>query len=281
MGEATSLEELVPKTLEVSLDATGVLHVTLSRPKARNAMSLQMVGELRAVLDAVLDRRDVRAIVLRGAGGHFCAGGDIKDMAKARMSPPKDGEVDPVAEVNRAFGHMITQVDRAPQAVVAVLEGAVLGGGFGLACVADVAIARADAKFGLPETGLGVPPAQIAPFLVRRLGLSQARRLAVTGGRFDGAAAHAMGLVHELASDDEGLARCLEGVLSQIRRCAPGAVASTKHLMLQVGAVDHDVLLDEAARSFAEQARGPEGTEGMTAFVQKRRPHWADAPKSE
>lgn len=278
MSDGATVESLDPQTLALRLDETGVLHVTLSRPKARNAMSLVMVAELEAVLDAAIES-EVRALVLRGAEGHFCAGGDIKDMAKARMSAPAEGERDPVAEVNRAFGRMMTKVDRAPQAVVAVLEGAVLGGGMGLACVADVAIARGDAKFGLPETGLGVPPAQIAPFLVRRLGLSQARRLAVTGGRFDGAAAHAMGLVHELVADDAELSATLDRVLSQIRRCAPGAVASTKYLMMQVGAVEHERLLDEAADLFAEQARGPEGVEGMTAFVQKRKPRWADADK--
>jgi len=270
------LEELTPTTLLVRLDEGGALHVTLHRPDARNAMSLQMVAELEAVFDAVLDRRDVRAIVLRGTGGHFCAGGDIKDMAKARMSTPKAGESDPVAAVNRAFGRAITKADRAPQAVVAVLEGAVLGGGFGLACVADVAIAHADASFGLPETSLGLPPAQIAPFLVRRLGLSQARRLAVTGARLTGAQAHALGLVHELARDDAELVAVLERVLGEIRRCAPGAVAATKHVMLQVGAVDHERLLDEGAERFAAAARGPEGVEGMTAFIGKRRPRWAD-----
>ncbi len=277
MSDATTLEALRPATLRLDLDQGGALHVTLHRPEVRNAMSLEMVAELEAVLDAVLDRRDVRVLVLRGAGGHFCAGGDVKDMAKARMTAPRPGEPDPVAEVNRAFGRAITKVDRAPQAVVAVLEGAVLGGGFGLACVADVAIAHAEASFGLPETGLGLPPAQIAPFLVRRLGLSQARRLAVTGGRLSGAQAHALGLVHELGHDDAALATVLARVLGEIRRCAPGAVAATKHLMLQVGAVDHERLLDEGAERFAAAARGPEGVEGMTAFIGKRKPRWADA----
>jgi isohexenylglutaconyl-CoA hydratase len=271
------LEALEPTTLLLRLEA-GALHVTLHRPAVRNAMSLQMVTELEAVLDAVLDRRDVRALVLRGTGGHFCAGGDVKDMARARMSTPKDGEPDPVAAVNRAFGRVITKADRAPQAVVAVLEGAVLGGGLGLACVADVAITHADASFGLPETGLGLPPAQIAPFLVRRLGLSQARRLAVTGARLTGTEAHALGLAHELAQGDDELQVRLERVLAEIRRCAPGAVAATKHLMLQVGAVDHERLLDEGAERFAAAARGPEGIEGMTAFIGKRRPRWADTP---
>lgn len=273
---APTLEELAPRSLLLRLDEGGALHVTLHRPESRNAMSLAMVDELEAVLDAIRDRRDVRVIVLRGSGGHFCAGGDIKDMAKARMTTPKAGEPDPVAAVNRAFGRAITKADRAPQAVVAVLEGAVLGGGFGLACVADVAIAHAGASFGLPETSLGLPPAQIAPFLVRRLGLSQARRLAVTGGRVGGAQALALGLVHELVHDEAELTAALERVLGEIRRCAPGAVAATKHLMLQVGAVDHERLLDEGAERFAAAARGPEGLEGMTAFIGKRGPRWAD-----
>lgn len=273
------LEALGPQTLALRLEPSGVMHVTLARPEARNAMSLAMVAELEALLDAVRDRREVRALVLRGAGGHFCAGGDVKDMAKARMSQPEEGKGDPVAEVNRSFGRLITAMDRAPQAVVAVLEGAVLGGGMGLACIADVAIAHAGAKLGLPETGLGLPPAQIAPFLVRRLGLSQARRLAVTGGRISGEQAHALGLVHELAHDEAELEAALARVLTQILRCAPGAVAATKHLMLQVGAVDLEAVLDEGAARFAEAVRGPEGVEGMSAFIGKREPVWAQGGK--
>lgn len=273
MSETNSLPACTHVRAELGDD--GVLVLVFDRPEVRNAMSLQMVSELEAVFDAVAARRDVRAVVLRGAGGHFCAGGDVKDMAGARARPAKDGEPDALEVTNRRFGAMITKVDRAPQAVVAVLEGAVLGGGMGLACVADIAIARADARFGLPETGLGIPPAQIAPFLVRRLGLSQARRLAVTGGRFGGREAAAIGLVHAVADDDAALESTLAVVLGQILRCAPGAIAATKHLMLQVGAVGLEEVLDEGARRFAEAARGPEGVEGMTAFLQKRDPSWA------
>ena len=158
------------------------LHVTLNRPAARNAMSFAMVGELIDLFTAIADDRTLRAVILRGAAGNFCAGGDIKDMATARSAEPGPDGKDPLAAGNRTFGAMLTQIEAAPQAVVAVLEGAVMGGGFGLCCVSDVAIAHVDAKFRLPETGLGVPPAQIAPFIVRRVGLTQARRLAVTGG---------------------------------------------------------------------------------------------------
>ncbi len=265
----------LPQTqhLRLSLE-DGVLTVLLDRPEVRNAMSLHTVSELEAAFAAVADRRDVRVVVLRGAGGNFCAGGDIKDMAAARGKPPGEEGKDALAVVNRRFGEVITTVDRAPQAVVAVCEGAVLGGGFGLACVADVTLTAADAKFGLPETGLGIPPAQIAPFLVRRLGLSQARRLAVTGGRFHGNQALAIGLAHAVADTTDALEAELAQTLQQVLRCAPAAVATTKALMNDAGVVEHEALLDRAAELFAAAARGPEGIEGMTAFMQKRRPNW-------
>jgi len=189
--------------LELRLDA-GVLHVTFNRPESRNAMSSRMLDELLATFDAIAEDRSVRVVVLRGKGGNFCAGGDIKEMASVRASLGSV-EGDPVAAHNRKFGTMLERVNGAPQATVAVLEGAVLGGGFGLACITDVAIARKDASFGLPETGIGLFPAQIAPFVVQRIGLSQARRLGVCGPRFDGAEALRLGLVHLLAESEDGI----------------------------------------------------------------------------
>ncbi|MDF3868578.1 isohexenylglutaconyl-CoA hydratase [Pseudomonas denitrificans (nom. rej.)] len=248
----------------------GVLHVTLNRPDSRNAMSLAMVSELRAVLAAVRDDRAVRAIVLRGAGGHFCAGGDIKDMAGARAAGP-----DAYAALNRAFGGLLEEAQAQPQVLVAVLEGAVLGGGFGLACVSDIALAAADAQFGLPETSLGILPAQIAPFVVKRIGLTQARRLALTAARFDGREALRLGLVHACTDSAESLGEQLAQTLDQVRRCAPGANAATKALLLATETEALGPLLDDAARQFAAAVTGAEGTEGTLAFVQKRKPNWA------
>ena len=254
------------------------LHVTLNRPDARNAMSFAMVRELMAVFAAIADDRSLRAVILRGAGGSFCSGGDIKDMAAARGAEPGPDGKDPLAASNRLFGRMLEQIEAAPQAVIAVIEGAALGGGFGLCCVSDVAIASDDARFRLPETGLGVPPAQIAPFIVRRLGLTQARRLAVTGGSLDAAQALALALVHHV-SPRTGLDDQLARVLQDIARCAPEAVATTKRLVLAAAGAHGETLstlLDAAADDFARAARGPESVEGMTAFIQKRSPQWAE-----
>ena len=266
----------LPQCESLLLEPDGpFLTVTLNRPDARNAMSLAMVEELMAVFGAVADNVDVRAIVLRGAGGHFCAGGDIKDMAGARQQAA-GGDKDAFFKLNRRFGEMITLANQQPQVVIALLEGAVLGGGFGLACVSDVAIARSDAQFGLPETGLGVIPAQIAPFVVQRIGLTQARRLALTGARFDGSEALKLGIVHEAVADDTAMDSALNRTLTAVRRCAPRANRQTKSLVLGVGEQPLETLLDQAATDFAAAVSSAEGQEGTMAFVQKRLPQWAE-----
>lgn len=260
------------ETLNLNLDGP-VLHITLNRPDSRNAMSLTMVNELMTVFEAVRNDLAIRAIVLRGAGGHFCAGGDIKDMAGARQKAA-DGNSDAYVSLNRRFGEMITAANQQPQVIITVLEGAVLGGGFGLACISDVAIAHTDATFGLPETGLGVIPAQIAPFVVERIGLTQARRLALTGIRFKGEEALRLGIVHEVAADEAGLVTSLENTLKAVRRCAPHANRVTKELVLKVGHEPMATLLDQAATDFATAVNGDEGQEGTMAFVQKRPASW-------
>ncbi|WP_223463455.1 MULTISPECIES: enoyl-CoA hydratase/isomerase family protein [unclassified Pseudomonas] len=248
----------------------GVLHITLNRPDSRNAMSLQMVAELRSVLAAVRDDRGVRALVIGGAGGHFCAGGDLKDIASARAQGSSAHR-----DMNRVFGALLQEVQQAPQVVITVLQGAVLGGGFGLACVSDIAMADHQAQFGLPETSLGLLPAQIAPFVVQRIGLTETRRLALTAARFDGHQARRMGLVHFVEHDPQALAERLDEVLAHVLCCAPGANAATKKLLLASAGQPTDALLDQAAQWFSDAVTGAEGVEGAMAFVQKRKPGWA------
>ncbi len=268
----TTLPELDTLILKVQDHA---LYITLNRPKARNAMSLKMVKELMHVFSTISDDVAIRAVVLRGSEGHFCAGGDIKDMANARTANLNDEAHDPFYELNREFGRMITYANQLPQVLIVVAEGAVLGGGFGLVCISDIALTASDAKFGLPETGLGIPPAQIAPFVVSRIGLTQARRLALLGVRFNGDKAKELGIVHESHKDPENLDNALAETLAQIKRCAPKANRITKALILQVGHQEHEALLDNAAAAFSKAVNGQEGQEGTMAFVQKRLPTWA------
>ncbi|MDP3085204.1 MAG: enoyl-CoA hydratase-related protein [Rubrivivax sp.] len=250
----------------------SVLHLTLNRPELRNAMSQLMVRELRAALAAAEADSATRVIVLRGAGGHFCAGADLKDMAAARAALATNP--DALVDVSAAFGELCVAFANTGLAVVAVLEGTVMGGGLGLACVADVAIAGTGVMFRLPETSLGIVPAQIAPYLVERLGYAEAKRLAVTGARIDANAALALRLVHEVHAAgalDQALAR----LLGEILQCAPAAVADTKALIARARFASPASMVHEAAQVFSRAALGAEGLEGTAAFLAKRKAKWA------
>src|SRR5258708_37404680 len=178
------------------------LHVTLNRPEMKNALSAEMVQELLSVVEFLEQSHDIGAVVLRGSGGTFCAGGDIKGfMAQFNTLPPAPGEKDPIALQNRRFGAFLARFDRLPQVIVTVIEGAAFGGGLGLAAVGDVALCLADGRFAPSETGLGIVPAQIAPFVAARVGVPEARRLALTGERLDGREAWRIGLVHHLCEE--------------------------------------------------------------------------------
>ena len=272
-------------TLLLKLDG-GVLHVTLNRPESRNALSTAMVADLNAVFDAVAASAPgiVRALVLRGAGGHFCAGADLKEMMansqRLGSDPNRTGSdpvyaSDPVFTYNRGFGTMLRKVGALPCVVIAVCEGAVLAGGFGFACVSDIALAHVDAKFGVPETTRGLPPAQIAPFIVERIGLTQTRRLCLTGAMFRGEEALKLGIVHELWADEAALQVRLKETLDQVLGCAPLANAMTKEIVMNAGRKPLDEVLDDAARKFSSAVRGAEAPEGIAAFMQKRKPKWA------
>lgn len=266
----------LPETSTLRLrEERGVLEVLLDRPERKNALSLQMVDELFMVFTSVIAQTALRAIVLRGAAHTFCAGADVKDM---QARGPSDADAlerkRSIARENRRLGDLLLAVEAAAQPVVAVVEGAVLGGGIGLVCASDVALASRDARFGLPETGLGLVPAQIAPFVVQRIGFTHARRLMLTGARLAAPDAYRLGLVHEVFDDTTALEDGLGRVLSEIRRCAPGANARTKRLLFSALGRETNGILDLAAQVFAEASIGDEAREGTLAFLEKRPPSW-------
>jgi isohexenylglutaconyl-CoA hydratase len=265
----------LPTTEHVRLDLQGsVLHVWLNRPEVKNALSRRMTEDLLATFAAIRDNRLVRVVVLRGAGGTFCAGGDIKNMSTSGDAPAA-GARDDLREDNRRYGAMLDAVNTAPQAVIAAVEGHAMGGGVGLACTADITIAASDAVFQMTEVRLGIVPAAISPFVVRRIGLTAARRFGVSGARLDAAGAVAVGFAHEATADAAGFDAAISAAVDDILKCAPGAVAETKRLMLAAaGATPMPELLDQAADSFAAAVRSAEGQEGTRAFVEKRKPAW-------
>lgn len=265
----------LPNTRDLSLEREGSdLTVWLDRPEAKNALSAQMADELSRVLEAVHDDRSLRTLTLRGRGGVFCAGGDIKGF----KSELQGNSPDPVAVArgNREFGELMLKLNEQPQVVIILVEGAAIGGGLGLACVGDVTIVTREARFQLSETSLGIPPAQIAPFVADRIGLTQARRLMLTGARFEGQEALRLGIGQLLAEDGEDLEQKHRDLLEQIRRCAPGANATTKRILFEATRRPRAEALDFAARGFSDCMLSDEGREGVKAFIEKRRPAWAE-----
>ncbi len=253
-------------TLDIQFSGFAA-QITLNRPEVKNAMNQQMVMDLLAAFEALRDNHDIRAIVLRGAGGTFCAGGDIKEMAQVMQGNPLANPT--------GLDTLLRTVEEAPQVVVAVIEGAALGGGFGLVCVSDIALTATTAQFGLPEVRLGIVPALISPFVLERLGLSIARQLMLTGARFDGVTAHEIGLVHEVAPP-EVIDVALKAVLDNLRECSPNAIRECKKLIFRALRESLDDTLDYRANLLSELRASPEGQEGMLAFVQKRKPKWAE-----
>lgn len=250
----------------------SILRIWFNRPEARNALTAEIVGELSAVLDAVHGDRTIRTLVLRGKGGVFCAGGDIKGFKSGMQGP---GDAAAIARGNRSFGDLMSKLDEQPQAVVMLVEGGAVGGGLGLACVGDVTIVEKDTRFQLSETSLGIPPAQIAPFVVERVGLTQARRLMLTGARFKGEEAVRIGIGHFLADGADDLERLCKDVLAEIVRCAPGANAITKAIAFEATRRPRADVLDFAAQGFASCMLSEEGREGVAAFIEKRKARWA------
>jgi len=257
--------------LELGL-SDGRLDVTFNRADQRNAMNQQMITEFCAVLDWLQSTKDVRVVVLRGAGGHFSAGGDIKERRGQLDHIEEDGR-DPLIERNIQAGKMFADLERLPQTTISAVEGSAFGGGFGYACVTDITILARSAKMGMPETTLGVVPAQIAPYVVRRIGLSEARKIALTAERIDGDTAYKLGVGQYLCDDDD-LDATVNEIVNNVLKCGPNANAVTKDIMRNVGTMPIDALSRYSAEQFAVLNRSDEGREGQAAFAEKRKPKW-------
>ena len=260
----------------VHIDTRGAfVYATLDAPATRNALTDAMVAGLADAMRLAASMPAVRALVIRGAGGSFCAGGDFGGFRAAMATEAPRTGPDPIATGNRRFGALLAQLRALPVASIAVVDGAAIGGGCGLAAACDVVLAAADARFAMPEVTLGLPPAQIAPFVASRIGVARTRRLSLTAHRFDGREAERIGLVDQACPDTAALEAALSDVLAGIARCAPGANAVTKRLILASRLLPREELLDQSADAFAACLRGDEGREGVTAFREKRKAKWA------
>lgn len=252
--------------------AANWLTIELNRPKTRNALSNEMVDDLILVLAQTARDSSLRGVTFQGRGGVFCAGGDLKGFKSDLQSDKAIGEV---KAASIKAGLLFERIATLPQVVLMLVDGAAMAGGLGMVCAGDIVAVTAKAKFALTEVTLGIPPAQIAPFVVARLGLPRAKRLMLTAARFDGAEAMEIGLADYVVADAAGFEQVEAEVQAAVRRAAPGANAITKNIALATQFLPPNKLRDLAAEGFAKAITGSEGREGIAAFLEKRKPNWA------
>lgn len=249
-----------------------VEHWTLHDPATRNALTDELVTALTQACDRVTQDTALRFVVLQGGGGSFCAGGSLGGFAQAIGQALPPGQIDPLIAVNAGFGRLLGQLCALPQILLVAADGPAMGGGLGLLCCGDFVLATPSAVFATPEVTLGVVPAQIAPFVHRRLGDRLARQMLLSGEKISAQQALVLGLVDEVADD---LSAAVARRISALRRAAPGAVAHTKALLLMLNQAPALDLPAQAAIKFVANLRSPEAVEGLSAFAGKRKPGWA------
>ncbi len=248
----------------------GVATITLNRPDLHNAFNAEVIELLSEILDDLAGADGVRVVLLTAAGKSFSAGADLNWMKHAAEFTEEENREDA-----RALGEMLRRLNRLPKPTVALVQGSAFGGGVGLMAACDVVVAVRAAAFSLSEVKLGLIPATIAPYVVAAIGERQARRYFLTGERFHGEQAKAIGLVHELVADEAALVAAGERIIERLFAAAPGALAEAKDLIAAVAGKPIDGhLIEDTARRIAERRAHDEAREGIAAFLEKRRPDW-------
>ena len=255
-------------TVERTDPGGAVARVTLSRPEVRNAFDAALIGELRTTF-AGLAREDpaqLRAVVLSGMGPTFCAGADVNWMRAALSLDVEGNEQDAMA-----MAEMYEAIDTCPVPVIARVHGAALGGGMGLCAVADFVIAESGTRFGFTETRLGILPAVISPFVVAKIGESEARALFPSGRRFDAIRAMRIGLVHEVAEGEAALDAAVDAAIADLLAAGPTAARAAKSIIREIRGLGHGSSKWHTARVIARQRTTAEAQEGSGRSMRSAR----------
>ena len=242
----------------------------LDRPEVHNAFDDGLVAALTRTLESLVESADVRALVLEGAGASFSAGADLnwmRGMAAASEAENRDDAL--------ALARLMRTLDAMPMPTIARVHGAAFGGGVGLVACCDIAIGTPAAKFGLTESRLGLLPAVISPYVIAAIGARQARRYFATAEIFDAAEALRIGLLHQVVAPED-LDAAVQRQLDLLAKAAPRAAAEAKVLVRRVSAGGDGASIDQANAGLIARLRvSPEGQEGLSAFLDKRKPAWA------
>jgi len=249
----------------VKVAAGEVATITLDRPESRNAMSDETLRELRAAFSTLEAR--TRVVIVRGEGPDFCAGADINWMRRAGQLTKEEGKKDA-----KLLAGMLSAVDECPAVVIVAAHGNVFGGGLGLVAACDIAVLADSAKLCFSEVRLGIMPAVISSWVIPKIGVANARRYFLTAELFGAAEAVRMGLAHETAADPLARAEQLAGL---VLKNGPQAVRTAKALIPQLALLPLEERVDLTIETLVKLRSSPEGQEGLSAFLEKRKPSWA------
>jgi methylglutaconyl-CoA hydratase len=253
----------------ILIEGQSVKTVWLKRPEVHNAMDERMIAELTEAFQSLGNDKKLRAIVLRGKGKSFCAGADLNYMKSIARFGVEENRQDA-----KKLAALFQAIYRCPVPTIAVVHGSAFGGANGLLASCDIVIAGKHTRFAFSEVKLGIAPATIAPFVMRRIGETGARELMITGRRFTTDEAERWNLVNR-GVDEELLDEVLGETLRHISSAGPEAVRETKlliHKVAESSAMDR--LMDYTAELIAGLRNSPEGQEGMASFLEKRKPNW-------
>lgn len=257
------------ETIRLDQNAFGVARLTLARADVHNALNTRMIRELRAAAATLAADTSIRVVILAAEGKSFCAGGDLGWM---REQSEKD-RLDRLASASE-LAQMLHELDNLPKPLIARVHGAAYGGGIGLISVCDVVAAASIARFALTEVRLGLIPATIAPYVIRRIGEGAARRLFLNGMTIEAGEARALGLV-TIVSAAEALDGVIEAEISAFLKCAPGAIAEAKALCLHLARNPSSDNLSWTAERLADRLASEEAREGIRSFLAQETPSWA------
>ena len=260
----------LPKTENCILELENDwITIWFNRPKKRNALSENLLNDISSTLSAINEDKSIRGIIFRGKDNVFCAGLDLTEVKKITTAT-KNAHI-LATKMSLQAGSVFKQINNAPQFTVSVVEGVGIAGAFGIACSTDILITMADARYALSETRIGLTPAQISPYVLNRLGFSQARKLMLLGSSFNGERAFEMGMADFIARDQKELDSQINYLKNEVNKCSPNAIAATKKIFLKPQAINSE----EAAKLFSDCMLSPDGREGFSSFFEKRKPYWS------
>jgi methylglutaconyl-CoA hydratase len=254
-------------TVERSYD-DRIATITMRRAEARNALNARLAADMREAFTDLRSDSRLHAVVLTGDGPVFSAGADLNAMQAFSTFSQQQNLEDALA-----MSDLFKIVNTFPSAVIGRINGAAMGGGLGLVAACDIAIAVDSAKLSFSEVRLGIAPAVISPYVLRKIGESQARRLFLTGETFTAAYAREIGLVHIVTTAEE-LDQVVTDKIGELLKSAPLAMRACKALALNVGQMDNETARRYTAETIARLRVSQEGQEGLQAFLEKRKPNW-------